>query len=146
MKLKDQVILKDKQNENVMRALTESTGRVKRIIEMRIVQGLTQAEIGRELNLSRERIRQIIVAVRGGDFDLGNGIREAPRAKVLKRLPLVKELINKGYKLRAIAEELGVHHHTIQDDVHRLRIGAPTKKLSRKRKRNGVKDYYGVSL
>ena len=62
---------RDKDNQNMIRALTKSTGRLKEIVEMRIKQELTLAEIGAHFSISRQRVRQILEKVRNGDYNKG---------------------------------------------------------------------------
>ena len=67
MKKPNPTLRRDKNNPNMIRALKESTGRLKQIVEMRIKQEMTLVEIGAHFNISRERVRQILVALRNGD-------------------------------------------------------------------------------
>jgi DNA-directed RNA polymerase sigma subunit (sigma70/sigma32) len=55
----------------MIRALTKSTGRLKEIVEMRIKQEMTLAEIGAHFSISRQRVRQILEKVRNGDYNKG---------------------------------------------------------------------------
>ena len=64
-------VIRDKENPNMIRALTKSTGRLKEIVEMRIKQEMTLAEIGVHFSISRQRVRQILEKVRNGDYNKG---------------------------------------------------------------------------
>ena len=64
-------VIRDKENPNMIRALTKSTGRLKEIVEMRIKQEMTLAEIGAHFSISRQRVRQILEKVRNGDYNKG---------------------------------------------------------------------------
>ena len=61
-------VIRDKENPNMIRALTKSTGRLKEIVEMRIKQEMTLAEIGAHFSISRQRVRQILEKVRNEDY------------------------------------------------------------------------------
>lgn len=115
----------DSADDRLREAFFKTEGRNKKILELRF-QGLSLEDIGKEFNVSRERIRQLIGDMKDGIY---LNPTETPGAKagstfkkVKERLPKVKKLWAEGMTIREIAEFLDRHPNVIQMDLKRLNL------------------------
>ena len=115
----------DSGDDRLRQAFFKTEGRNKKILELRF-QGLSLKEIGKQFNISRERIRQLIGDMKDGTYlnpkknrgpVLGSTFK-----KVQERLPKVKKMWAEGMSINEIAESLDRDRSQIQRDLKRLNI------------------------
>ena len=109
-------------------AMRHVEGRNKKILELRF-KGHSLSQISKHFNVSRERIRQLILKMREGDYsnsrDIPGAIKGSTFKKVRERLPVVKALRDLGLDISLIAIHFNVGVASISRDLRRLKRGVP---------------------
>tara|TARA_B100000902_G_scaffold400033_1_gene474811 strand:- start:1804 stop:2202 length:399 start_codon:yes stop_codon:yes gene_type:complete len=115
----------DSSDDRLREAFFKTEGRNKKILELRF-QGLSLKEIGKQFNISRERIRQLIGEMKDGTYmnpkKNPGPILGSTFKKVRERLPQVKKMWAEGMSIKEISESLNRDRSQIQRDLKRLNI------------------------